>query len=226
MTLTRSLTAAALLLASACTPNYQPILITGIFPPEETDVRGACLTGGKPSVAQYSGALNAGVTNGYYMLLTLDSLLKNDELSPSSNTVVLNEVQYTYTTSPGPVGTPVGFPGSETATLSFSIKASSADNLVLVDLIGPQAKQALLTVPAASYAEYFTLKVQMQFRGQTLGNTALTTNSISFPIDIYNVGFSCPAGSVLKPNGPCGNTGQDGSALLCCSPDPVTGKCT
>lgn len=227
MTLKRALTLALALAATGCAQQYQPLLITGIFPAPEAE-GGAC-TISKPSVAQYSGSLNVGLSNRYYMILTLDSLLQDPagapNSTPGSNTTVLNEVQLTYTAVAGPIGTPVGFPGSETATISFAIKAASSDNLVLVDLIGPLAKQALLSVPTASYDEYFTLKVEVEFRGQTLAGTAVQSNSVTFPIDIYNVGNPCTAPLVLKASGPCGNTGQDGSALVCCTPDPATGVC-
>lgn len=227
MTLKRALNLALALAATGCAQQYQPLLITGIYPaPEAT--KGVC-TITKPSVAQYAGSLNVGLSDRYYMILTVDSLLEDpaepSNLTPGSNTSVINEIQYTYTTAAGPVGTPVGFPGSETATISFAVKADSADNLVLVDLIGPMAKQALLSVPATAPDEYFTLKVQVELRGQTLANTAVRTNSITFPIDIYSVPFTCSFPQELKPSGPCGNTGQDGSRPSCCTPDPATGFC-
>lgn len=228
MTPSRSLTVAALLLASACAPNYQPLLITGVFPPDDLGTNGGCLSG-KPTIAQYAGSLNVGVgpteLDSYYVVLTLDSLLQDDPISPTSNTTMLNQIQYKYTASPGPAGTPVGFPVDETATLSFAVKAASVDNLLLVDLIGPEAKRRLLGVQTANEAEYFTLKVEVQFSGTTLANTAVRSNSASFPIDIYNQAFPCPSGSILKPTGPCGNSGQDHSPLVCCVPDAATGLC-
>jgi hypothetical protein len=215
-----------LVAASACTPNYQSLLLTGIYPPEPSDEVGACLSSSKPSVAQYAGSLNVGVSNGYYMLVTMDSLLTENDLNKTGNTTVLNELEYRYSTSPGPIGTPVAVPSSETVSISFAVKAKSVDNLILVDMIGPQAKISLQGVPTAPYDEFFTLKSEIRFRGVTLSNIAVQSGTVSFPINIYNQGFSCPAGTQLKPTGPCGNAGQDGSALICCTPDPMTGTCT
>lgn len=220
MTLKRALTLALALATTGCAQQYQPLLITGIFPPPAAAGGGGCeIT--KPSVAQYAGSLNVGVSDRYYMILTLDSLLQDPSSAPSStpgsNTVVLNELVYTYS------GAPVPFP-NETASISFAVKAASSDNLVLVDLLGPVAKDSVLSVPPTAYADAFTLKVQVEFRGQTLAGTAVRTNSVTFPIDIYNVGLTCGSGQMIKPSGPCGNTGQDGSAAVCCTPD-ATGLC-
>lgn len=217
--------AVALVAASACSPNYQSLILTGIYPPEATANVGECLTNTKPTVAQYSGSLNVGISNGYYMLITIDSLLQDPESAPGANNVMLTELEYKYTATPGPIGTPVAVPSTETVSISFAVKAKTGDNVVLVDMIGPQAKQSLQAVPAAPYDEFFTLESEVKFRGVTLSNTPVQSGSLSFPIDIYNVGFTCAAGTVLKPSGPCGNSGQDGATLLCCTVDPMTGVC-
>jgi hypothetical protein len=215
MNLSRSLLAVAALSFSACTPDQQSVLITGLFPPPLVD-DGVC-TVTKPSVAQTRGSLNTAFTRSYLMIMTLDSLFVDNEITPSGNIVIFNQIEYTYTTTPGPTGVPVGFPSTETRALTFEVKPETQDTLLLEDLIGPQAAISLDAVPASSPNDYFTLNTQVRLRGTLVSGGAVQTNRVSFPIAIYNSGAGCPAGYIVSPEAPCGNVGQDG--VSCCEQD-------
>lgn len=228
MKIATSLLAALLLLATSCTPQQHSLIITSTYPMPTT-----CAVS-KPSVSQYAGYLNAGMTGAYYLIIGVDSLFEKIELAEGGNIAMLNQIALRYSTQAGPVGAPIGgFPEEETINASISVPPASADNMIGLDIIGPLAKQALLSVPATSPNEYFTLKVEIRLKGQLLSGGLVQTNSITYPLQVYSVPRTCTAPQVVRALGPCGNTGQDGSDRLelpassaCCTPDSVTGVCT
>jgi hypothetical protein len=211
--------AAVLVLASGCAPEMQSLVITGIFPPP-TSSGGTCV-GTKPAIAQTRGFMNVGLTRSYLMIFAVDSLFVDNDLTPSGNTAVINEIDYAYATSAGPQGSPVGgLPSSETRSITFTAAAESKDNLVLDDLIGPSMALALDGVPTTPANQYFNLSVTVSFKGTLLSGGAAQTNRVTFPISIYNVARTaeCPMGSIINPSSPCGNVGQD---VTCCTADAM-----
>lgn len=215
---------AALTLFASCTPQQNSLIITGTFPPPKTDGTTVCLAG-KPAVAQYYGTLDVALTHDYLVVFAVDSLFEKIETVQSGNIAVLDQFVFNYTTEAGPTGTPIGFPTTETVSVTFTVPPASTDALLLTDIIGPQAKVALQNVPSTAYTDYFTLKVELRMKGKLLSGGAVQTNSVTYPVQIYNQGLPCASGTVVRATGPCGNTGQDGAYAGCCTPDPASGTC-
>jgi hypothetical protein len=213
----RSLPFLAVVLAAGCAPDQQSLIITNLFPPASDN----CFTGSKPTIAQTRGSMNTGLTRAYDMIFAVDSLFVDNDLVPNGNIAVMTEIDYAYSTSPGPTGSNVGLPASETRSLHFEVSPASKDNLILENLIGPQMSLALDAVPAGNSGDYFVLHVQASFKGTLVSGGAVQTNRISFPISVYNTGAGgeCFNGAIIDASkAPCGNVGQD---VQCCAPDAM-----
>jgi len=109
--------------------------------------------------------------------------------------------------------------GSEVYPSHFSIPSSASANSVLViDLLGANALQTLSS--QVSGGSSVTVNVRVKLTGKTVTGAKAESNEIAYPVTFFASGFTCPTGTFLLRNGPCGGTGgQDAFAPACSEPE-------
>jgi len=212
----RLLMVSALLLTQACV--YQQgdaaVRLLGILPMEGAE----CTLGSKPIL---TGSLD--VSGGTYFLAALSyesSLVDPEPLELGDRTVptvsrdiVFKEIVYTYQAEG------VTMPGEEVFPIYLVIRPSdNSDGTVEgVSMLTEAARKALATLPVSLTAPVGKVFVNVQLRGNMTSGTAVSTNTITFPLTIYNTGFAPDTGACTAGGSPtaateftCGERGQGG----------------
>ncbi|GHG64464.1 hypothetical protein [Comamonas sp. JC664] len=95
---------------------------------------------------------------------------------------------------------------------------ATTNSSIIVDLLGGNGREGLLSYLGTG--DSLTVLVRMRLLGKLVGGGKTESNEITYPIQFYRSGFTCPAGTFLEPTGPCGGPpGQDNYAPTCTDPD-------
>lgn len=214
-----------LLGVGACTPNETPVRILDTFGLKGGGTSGECE---KSDLQQGAGSLDISVRGSYLIALRLTSEI-NDTSNlggignfvggDDRNSFEIQQAVLTYTSTPR-----LSFV-TETLPVHLLVRQEASDDTLIAPLIGPKAAEVLSGNVAAS--DQVELIVSLQLRGVLLSGQALSTNTIKYPITIFNSGTAaCAATDRPALNGPCGGPGgQDGVPYLCCSTAPTADGC-
>lgn len=227
--LLKTLFVATPLLGIGCVPNDSSIHILNSFPYQNAASNGACqaLTVGIPF-----GTLDISGNTSYILQWTVESTLQQLSTSisgeppfavPSRNDFVATEVDYSYTT------VPALNPALADEALPYSWRipagATGTSSFIGMQMIGPAATTQLInTVRPGNVVQ---LNVTFYLRGALASGQKITTNKVSYSIDVYSTGFpGCPVGVRRIPSGPCQTPGgQDGTVVGCCGGTPPPAGC-
>ncbi|NOK02020.1 MULTISPECIES: hypothetical protein [Myxococcus] len=202
---------------SGCVDNPPDIQIFNAFIPDVSCA--ANVTG--PSSG--GGSLDISTSPRYLTALTVRSGVSSTEViveegpitgGGDAAAVYVTHVELTYETlGTGPTLDPDIYPSH------FAIPSTSSTNSVLViDLLGANARQALLNQLAVGSG--VSLNVRVKLTGKTVTGSKAESNEIAYPVNVFSSGFTCPAGTQLKATGPCGLPGgQDGFPPECTEPE-------
>ncbi len=206
--------------ANSCVPNDSSIHILNAFPLSSTTGAQGCTA---LTIAIYAGTLDISGTSRYLLQFQMESTfaLINDGLQgPSRNDFIADAILFSYSATP-----PVAGLANEVLPIFFRIPAGAGTGTFLqMYLTTANTQQALRA--SVGPGQIVNLNVTVQVRGALASGQKLTSNKVTFPIQVFNSGFSgCAAGDVRIPSGPCGAPGgQDGSIVGCCrdfTPRPV-----
>ncbi len=212
----RLLMVSALLLTQACV--YQGgdagVRLLGVKPME-----GETCTVGEQDIL--TGTLD--VSGGRYFLvgLSYESVLVDpaplevgDRTVPTvSRDIIFKELVYTYQAEG------VTMPAEEVFPIYLVIRPTETEDGTVqrVPLLTESARKALSTLPVSLTAPAAKVFVSMQLRGNMTSGSAISTNTITFPLTVYNTGFApdtgtCAAGGTAAPPASfaCGEPGQGG----------------
>jgi hypothetical protein len=140
--------------------------------------------------------------------------LINDGLQgPSRNDFIADAILFSYSATP-----PVPGLANEVVPIFFRIPAGASTGTFLQMYLTTANTQQALRASVAR-GQTVNLNITLQVRGALASGQKISSNKITFPIQVYNSGFSgtCAVGDVRIPSGPCGSPGgQDGSLVGCC----------
>jgi hypothetical protein len=210
-----ALASALALAASGCITNDSPIRILGARPLDSESCDAL-------DVLRVAGSLDISARGSYYIQLDMESDLQSITTTSggtaiadgSRNNFYGNEIVLTYTSTPS-----LNFE-VESVPLHFVVEPN-AEAFIRMSLVSDKAARTLAN--AVLLGDTVDLRVQLEFRGVLASGQKLRSNSIIYPITVFNSGFAgCnPATEIVVPNGPCGSSGgQDGARALCCLFDP------
>jgi hypothetical protein len=177
-----------------------------------------------------SGSLDIAGTGFYVLAFDWESTFQSISTSvspdivagPQRNDFVLDHMVFNYTSTPA-------FPfqaEQEDAYAVLRAGATGTNSWLGMSLISPQARQTLYDHIQPGDFTGVELLVQFQAFGQLASGQKVTSNKVTFPIQVYRSRFmACRlATDVRAPTGPCGDFGgQDGTIVGCCkdiSPTP------
>jgi hypothetical protein len=103
---------------------------------------------------------------------------------------------------------------SESNPAYIVLRAAEGDDRtggIVLNLIQPKAAARLTTL--ATPLELF---VSVRVDGALSSGQAISSNTITFPINVYRSGFTGCGSAPLALTGPCGFASQDGAPLICC----------
>jgi hypothetical protein len=207
---------------SACITD-QPLLVTRISS-LDPDRKGLCMA--SPDLGISHGSLDLAGGGTYLLEFGITNDLDNQggeqtlETGVHRNTVNLDTVTYTYTSVPAITfaqeSTPIAFilpPTGLQQGKSF-IRSSIFNRKALETLLGE-----LPGTNANGVVDVREVKVKVVFSGSVVSGGRISSVPVSFPVTVYNSGFTCPTpGDSLGAMGPCGTPGgQDGSRVCCAS---------
>jgi len=210
MTRMHFLSAAAALLCSSCLQGDSPIRVLGANPLDR-----ACTPIDRGILA---GSLDLAGGGDYQVQFTVQNELVGTSTtsggqvlaSAHRNDWVGSQLVFTYASTPS-----LSFE-TELVPVHYVIEAGSS-SLLKFGLIAPKAAQRLAdSVPAGNTLD---LSASFEIRGKLFSGQQITTTKATFPIFVFNSGFSGCAGDLgpVSRNGPCGTLGgQDGIPLGCC----------
>jgi hypothetical protein len=210
----------ALVFAAGCSINDSAVRILGARPLDVVDEGGTeCETRDEQLL---SGSLDIAAQSSYIIQLDMESDLQAINTT-SGGQVIADPSRNNF------YGRTIFFEYSSTPALTFELEEvpihfvvePQSDSAVRLGLISFKAAQVLSS--AVLPGDVVELAVGLEIRGQLASGQPIRTNKITYPITIYNSGFAgCPAGTLLRRNGPCGATGgQDGTVPSCCTADPA-----
>lgn len=204
--------------ANSCVPNDSSIHILNAFPLSPTAGAQGCTA---LTIALYSGSLDISATSRYLLQFQMESTFEiinttgtTDVIQgPQRNDFIADAILFSYSATP-----PVAGLANEVVPVAFRIPAgASTGTFMQVYMITANTYQALLAT--VGRGQTVTINITIQVRGRLASGQRLSSNKVTFPIQVYNSGFSgtCAVGDVRIPSGPCATPGgQDGSLVGCC----------
>ncbi len=233
----------AVVMGMAGCVNDSPLFVTNFYP-LDPDGTGECqIKVGE--VSQYNGSVNIAAGANFYLVTALKSTMEssNNTVVDSvplangieRNTILVDTLSLTYT-APATEFYRAMEVTSERVPVSIPIKPG-ADSLISMAFFGPAGYTALNNVLSNPITDggfvddggfrffpSFGVKVKVEFSGDIISGGRVRSVPVTFPIDVYNTRFKCPAGQFPCPTSICGNVGgQDGRPIICSSPDPDGG---
>jgi len=201
--------ASALALAVGCAPE------NGLSLGNAHALDDSCVQSGN-KVLRSSGRFNVARTLSYVASFDVASVLEARTLQVGSdvlvgsnrNDAILNQLVLNYASTPS-----LGLK-QEILPLLLRIPASSADNFLTTDIIGPLAAESL-RARLTTNGDQAEVLVRIQLKGALAGGGAIATNEILFPVQAYFQIPNCPGTVSISKAGACGNDGQDESVLTC-----------
>ncbi len=206
---------------SGCTvPNDSSIRFLNAFEFTLGPTQGGC---SPQAVAIYRGSLDLAGSDRYYVafdwesdLQSISTMIAPDTLAgPQRNEFVLDHFVFNYSSTPS-----LSFQPEQVNAFAVSAPgANGSNNWLGISLITPQARQRLRDAIQAGDLTGVELLVTFQAFGALASGEKLSTNKVTFPIQVYRSSFTqCRvAGDVRAPTGPCGSFGgQDGTPVGCC----------
>jgi hypothetical protein len=202
-----------------CVSNDSSIHLLNAFPYQSTVSNGTCTAA---SVGITGGSLDISANTNYLVQFTMESTFQQLSTSfsgetpfavPSRNDWTATAIAYSYTTVPA-LTPPLP---AEQLPLYFRLPAgASSTSFIGLDLITASVAQRMVTSVAVGNA--VQLNITIQLLGELASGQKMNTNKVTYPIVIYNTGFTgCAAGDRRVPSGPCATPGgQDGSLVGCC----------
>ncbi len=162
----------------------------------------------------------AGTLRYESVLVDPEPLEVGDRTLPvESRDIVIEEVVFSYRVEG------VTMPAEEAVPVYFVIRPNATEGSAIrrVPLVTEAARRALvagLPVPTPRTSPAGTLYVSMQLRGHMTSGGSIASNTITFPLTVYNTGFSPEAGNCTAGGNPlpadaftCSIRGQEG--LVC-----------
>lgn len=182
----------------------------------------ACTT---QAIAVYRGSLDLAGTDRYYVafdwesnLQQITTILSTQEViaGPQRNEFVLDHLVFNYSSMPS-----LQFQSEQVNAYAVNqVGAVGASNWLGISLITPQARRVLGTAIQPGDLVGVELQVTFQGFGSLASGQKLSTNKVTYPIQVFRSSFpgTCRvAGDVRAPTGPCGTPGgQDGTLVACC----------
>ncbi|WAM24806.1 hypothetical protein [Myxococcus sp. NMCA1] len=103
----------------------------------------------------------------------------------------------------------------------FNLPANATQSSsVVLDLLGANAREDLAAYFGGGGTNAVGVIVRLKLIGKTINGKSTESNEITYPITFYYSGFTCPVGTQLEANGPCGLPGgQDRFAPECTEPE-------
>ncbi|NVJ06983.1 hypothetical protein HUW63_17240 [Myxococcus sp. AM001] len=207
------------LVMSGCVDNPPAIQIFNAYIPDDS-----CVVN-QAGAASGGGSLDLATANRYLAGLSLRNGIALTEVevndSPvtgegDATAVYVTHIELTYETQGG--GPTLE---SEVYSTHFAIPSNATSNSTLViDLLGGNARETLLTQVGPGSSVSFNVRIRLV--GETVTGAKAESNEIAYPVTVYHSGFSCPPGTRLEFNGPCGGPGgQDGFPPTCEEVEPV-----
>ena len=181
----------------------------------------ACTT---QAIAIYRGSLDLAGSDRYYVafdwesnLESISTILSSQEViaGPQRNEFVLDHFVFNYTSMPS-----LSFQSEQVNAFAVTSPGSvGSTNWLGISLITPQARRVLSSAIQAGDFVGVELQVTFQAFGSLASGQKLSTNKVTYPIQVYRSSFpgTCQAGDIRAPTGPCGAPGgQDGTLVGCC----------
>ncbi len=182
----------------------------------------ACTT---QAIAIYRGSLDLAGNDRYYVafdwesnLEQISTILSTQEViaGPQRNEFVLDHFVFNYASMPS-----LSFQSEQVNAYAVNmVGASGASNWLGISLLTPQARRVLTSSIQAGDLVGVELQVTFQAFGSLASGQKLSTNKVTYPIQVFRSSFSgtCRVvGDVRAPTGPCGAPGgQDGTVVACC----------
>ncbi|NVJ01191.1 hypothetical protein HV824_24175 [Myxococcus sp. AM009] len=201
------------LVMSGCVDNPPAIQIFNAYIPDES-----CAVN-QAGAASGGGSLDLATANRYLAGLSVRSGFTLAEVEVGENPVTgegdatavyVTHIELAYEAQGG--GPTLE---SEAYPTHFAIPSSSTSNsMLIIDLLGGNARETLLTQVGSGSSASFNVRVRLT--GKTATGAKAESNEIAYPVTVYNSGFTCPEGTILEFNGPCGGPGgQDGYPPTC-----------
>jgi hypothetical protein len=199
--------------------NDSSIHILNAFPLNSTGGTQGCTAS---AVGITRGSLDISATSAYILQFAMESTFEiintygtNDVIQgPQRNDFIGENILFNYSATP-PVA---GLPATDQVPINYRLPAGATTGSFLREyLITANAYQALRS--SVGRGQVVTVNVTLQVRGALASGQKVNSNKVTFPIQVYNSGFSgiCAAGDVRIPSGPCATPGgQDGSIVGCC----------
>lgn len=219
--------AALALAAFGCAPADSDSAIRILSARAIPSSAGVCTFADTESPSLTRGSLDISSRNRYLAQFGIESILLpletevGDEVIAGAERLdfIADQMVVNYTLS----GSSVTF--EEEALAMYALIRAGASAEQIVDLIGPKAAATLATaVPVGGVAE---LLVRFQLRGHLASGAAIRSTEITFPITVFNSGFTgCATGEGFNPAGPCGTGGGQDGIPVCCPADATTGEVT
>ena len=222
-----------LLAGVGCAPpnSDSPIRLLGARPLHSgtAAAAGAATCEADAKLEQLEGRLDISASQQYLIafgqqsdLQKLSTTVQGEVLAgPNRNDFIADQMIFQYSSVPA---RPFE---AETKPIYAVIAAGSngSDGWISLDLLAPKA--AALLASSLSRGDSLQLNATFQLSGALVSGQKLKSNTITFPIAVFNSGFTgCPAGDIPAPTGPCGGIGgQDGSPVGCCSNPTFASSC-
>ncbi|WP_141593733.1 hypothetical protein [Myxococcus sp. AB056] len=202
---------------TGCVDSPPDIQIFNAFIPDVT-----CAVN-QSGVASAGGSLDISTSRRYLAAFSIRSTLQPTDITVSEAPVTgggdavgiyVTHVELAYDTQgTGPSLT------SEVYPSHFSLPSdATANSTLVIDLLGASALETLTNQVAVGSG--VTVNVGVKLIGKTVSGAKAESNEIAYPISFYNSGFTCPTGTFLLNNGPCGGTGGQDNFPPACSEPP------
>ncbi len=176
------------------------------------------------AIAIYRGSLDLAGNASYYVafdwestLESISTILSTQEViaGPQRNEFVLDHFVFNYSSTPS-----LSFQSEQVNAFAVTSPGSvGSSNWLGISLITPQARRVLSSAIQAGDFVGVELQVTFQAFGSLASGQKLSTNKVTYPIQVYRSSFpgTCQAGDIRAPTGPCGAPGgQDGTLVACC----------
>lgn len=212
--------------ANSCVPNDSSIHILNAFQLSPGGGAQGCTAS---SIGITRGSLDLSGTQYYILQFAMESTFEqlstfgtSDVLQgPQRNDFIADSVLFSYSSTP-----PIAGLGNDSVPINFRLPAGASSGSFLREfLITPNTYQTLLANVGRN--QIVTLYVTLWVHGALGSGQKLSSNKVTFPIQVFNSGFAgCSPGDIRIPSGPCGSPGgQDGSQVGCCRDLPHPTGC-
>ncbi|WP_163784125.1 hypothetical protein [Myxococcus vastator] len=207
------------LAVSGCVDSPPDIQLFNAFIPDA-----ACAIN-QSGLASSGGSLDLTTSGRYLAAFQVQSSLSTQEVvvgdAPVTGggdeaSIYVTSVELNYETQgTGPTLT------SDVYPYYFNLPANTTQSSsAVLDLLGANASEDLAAYYSGGGTAAVSVVVRVKLSGKTINGKSTESNEVTYPITFYYSGFTCPEGTQLEANGPCGLPGgQDRFAPSCTEPE-------